>query len=491
MNEKPPSPEKLNRLHEEALELDNKINEPVKNEQVHNAQEISDRIVQENNLENNKDQEICQSEKELQKTAQEILDESIAGKTEIELTQEQKEAEDKFCQENLEKLIDLINDEKVMLHLTSGKLSSVLEQGLFSRHEIFYKNKLKDQEHIRKEKWSWQKDNFEFLRDQVVMPYVNAYRDYLEGKLNKEELDKIRDDLLNIKTNVGKGGVQNIPKIGRKRVLFFMEKTIPEFVEKEIEFHPNEVNFESVLPSVEEFQRHEHVFKTNKEENIDKRQKDADLWQQLINIMGGNDLISANPSAYLKNEFADWNIPSSMRKIRPLAHFARGLEVFFDTPQEIRLYDLGGGRGIEDIKNSEDVAVSNRVTPNHFRAIRFGVFDKEKRILYITDQIDERGIDVLSDKQKNNLLLFDTCTIPIPPIKSIKLSKYEDFDYHGPKTVEQKDVDEIRKHNSSEILTMLWDLIAEKKISWGKVLDDFMRVHWRPRMERKRKKGEQ
>lgn len=490
MLEKPPTPEEMNKLHEEALELDKKMSEPFKTEHVSSAQEIDDKTVLEKDSENNEGQAIYQSEKELQKTAQEILDKSIAGKTRAELTQEQKEAEDLFCQKNLEKLVDLIDEEKVMLHLTSGKLSDILEKGLFSRHEIYYKNKLKDREHIRKEKWSFQSENFEFLRDQIVKPYVVAYRGYLDGKLTKDELDKIKDDLLNIKVNVGKGGVQNIPKIGRKRVLFFMKKTIPEFVKKGIEFSSDDINFESALSQAEESKYHEHVFKTNKEENIEKQRKDADLWQQLINVMGGNDLISANPSAYLKYEFADGG-PSSVHEIRPLAHFEKGLEVFFDTPPEIRLYDLGGGRGIEDIKNSEDVAVSNRITPNHFKAIRFGVFDKEKRILYVTDQIDEHDIDILSDKQKNSLLLFDTCTIPIPPIKSVKLSKYEDFDYYdGPKTVEQKSVHEVRKNNSDNITYMLWDLIAEKGFSWGKRLDDMIRVHWRPMMERKRKKNE-
>ena len=136
-------------------------------------------------------------------------------------------------------------------------------------------------------------------------------------------------------------------------------------------------------------------------------------WYSLTRIMSGYDMVSSTSAKYMKKKFAD-------KKSLLTSYQPHGLDIYFETPPDVRLYDL-----IKDDVGA-DVGVSNRIGGYHFKALRMGLYDTNKRVLLLGGEepsVRKEDIPLLIELQRSGVTLLDKCLVPIPPLESISIDQ--------------------------------------------------------------------
>lgn len=376
-----------------------------------------------------------------------ILDESLSGKTEDELTPEQQEAELEFELKNLESFLEEIDKEEVMAHGTREKITAMLVIGIKS-HTQRSSGKIKDPELAKIAEGSgmgdpiWQGISAEFVLEKAILPYAKL----LMEKPDETTLTNKKEELL-----------RGLPKIGRKRVEWFLNNTVPKIVDAG--FNP--------------------YFFSYGIDNTSEGNAIFNKWYDLATMVAGEDLISTTPARYLKQKFI------RAGPTKPMSHYGN-VVIYFDNPQEIRMYNLGHAtftdkgttKWDEEEYDSDDIGVSSTIIPSHFRAIRFGTYDRKNRTLYLPGIVGVDDLAKLIEFQNRGVSLFDESLIALPPLESIRVIDpgYEvipgnglmrRIDHPNP---EQKlvygHIDEIKGKNNIDSYEMIAGIIEKKGYKW-------------------------
>ena len=414
-----------------------------------------------------------------------ILDDSLAGKTEAELTPEQKEAEREFGMKNLVSFLEQIEKEEVMAHGTHNNVTALLSLGIKSQTQRLG-GEVKDPDIAKMAKDSvsgdpiWQQQTQGFLLKKIILPYAKL----LTEKPDSSSLTLKKEELL-----------KKLPKIGRKRVEWFLDNTVPKFIESGFDPH----NFEYVFPFGKEDRDYMEEFefeaqslgdkelllenlKNIKDEGKYMKALNSAMWKKLSQIIGGEDLISSTPAKFLKDRFAKSN--------ENLLGNYGGVIIYFDTPHEIRRYNLGhapytynlvAGENTDEKWNedgTDDIGVSSTITPSHFKAIRFGNYDCDKRILYLPCNVRADDLGKLIECQNKGVSFFDESLVSIPPLESVQVvdpgygtspSGMLTRSYNpnpGQKLIYER-MDEIKHKNNNDRYEIITKIVEEKGYKWG------------------------
>ncbi len=391
--------------------------------------------------ENHYQPEITEETKE-KAEARSILDSSLSGKTETELTPEQQEAEREFGIKNLESLLEQIDKEEIMAHGTREKITAILAIGIKS-HTQRSSGKIKDPELAKMAEGSgindpiWQGVSAEFVLEKAILPYAKL----LTEESDSAVLMQKKEELL-----------RNLPKIGKKRVEWFLNNAVPKIIEAG--FDPHSFSY--------------GINKTPEGEMLFNK------WHDLATIVAGEDLISSTPASYLKHSF-------NRKHANLLSHYG-GFIIYFDIPNELRMYNLGHARGYEN--DTDDIGVSSTITPSHFKAFRFGNYDRDNRIFYLSQHVGLDNIAKLVEFQNKRVAFFDESLVSLPPLESIKIIDpgYEEIpnnrlmrrlDHPSPeqKLMYQR-MDEIKTKNDAENHKWISKIVKEKGYKWGETKDN-------------------
>jgi hypothetical protein len=335
-----------------------------------------------------------------------VLNEALKGKTEAELTPEERKAEAEFGKQNLETFLEGIDEEKLMVHAFTARapFSQIYKEGILSRMQQRHKKG----EDLGVSDPLYQERSAGATKGRVGK-FLGFYKDFEDGKISREKFLQQKQLLL-----------WDVPEVGRQRYEYFFEKTIPEIVRRV--GYPRldiwEVNKESSAASGQNSPLNsKEPFRTKLDNARSYESREGlvkdEPWYLLVDIMSGCDMVSSTSAEYMKKEFAD--------KEGFLASFQHwGLGIYFETPPDIRLYDL---RGEND---GSDVGVSSIIEHSHFKALRMGFYDTTKRVLLLGEEepsVQKEDIPLLVELQKNGVTLLDQCLVPIPPLESISIDE--------------------------------------------------------------------
>lgn len=344
-----------------------------------------------------------------------VLNESLAGKTEAELTPEEKEAEEKFCKENFKKFLDWINDDEIFVHSVTasnsryakGIIRSIFEKGILSAKQL-------EDSTIADHGWDrpYQASGGRKAR-QRINSFLELHKRFEEGVIDGREYESEKNKI-----------IETAPKIGRARVAHFLNKVIPRIIGEvgypvlpvgvynnrthKVEGHAsNSLGIRNTLTS--------KYIHTNPED-LPENYKNIETWDSLPSVMSGKDLISSSSSGYMKEKF------SKLEKFFTSELSVGNIQIFFKAPHELRQYEQGAANSKE---TGGDIGISNRIPPSSFRAIRFGIYDNESRVLNLNKGKGVAFDDMLqiSELQEKGLILIDNTLVPIPPLKSIRVTE--------------------------------------------------------------------
>ena len=298
-----------------------------------------------------------------------ILNASLEGKTRSELSPEQREAEDRLCRKRLETFLTLVEEEKIWQH-------TLLQDGT------------KDD----------RKGDKNFILDVLedgIRPRGNTGDNHSKGLSIKRHLDYINWRL--------KGGIIDDNS---------------KFIKQAIEAEPRTTYFyERVFPKIEQAYKKmpDGFWKT----------KDGEETKAIVSKFFGYNLISVSPAKAMKRSFLQQSYVGNENMVG----------IFFDAPGPRQFINMNWGlRNYEDYtkkKNtpagefSLEYGVANKISSNHFRAIKLGNYDLENRTWNINKNF-ESILPKLIEMQNDGVILLDANFRAIPNLNSISLNIYND-----------------------------------------------------------------
>jgi len=333
-----------------------------------------------------------------QKNTFEILTSELAGKTRDELTPEQRETEDTFREKEFRDLMQLINDDKVLLH-NSPELESILKHGILSvqRAEIKRLSGLNFGKSDPREQNSAE----EFIYE-IVPAFLTEYVKYKQGEISEEQFIQYREKV-----------IEEFPKLGEKRAKHYFERVIPN-------------GFDKGWFGIDDW---EFIFQFHLREPLKIKETLRKLKKQEVL---GFDIISTSNTSHLKKKFVERDKDSVETYLFSNVNERYRHAFFFDRPSEDKIIPLdydarkSAGKyykGEEKSKeeNIRDLGVASKVNTNSFRAVSLGnvSYDVFNRVCF-SGHISDEVLDFLWDKQRNNdIILLDHTFQVIPPLKSV------------------------------------------------------------------------
>ena len=365
----------------------------------------------------------AENTQEVVKNPFEVLTSELAGKTRDELTPEQREVEDTYREKCFRDLMQLINDDKVLIH-RSLSLRSVLENGILSRVRRMVKRKGTYSHPADR----WQ-DSAEAFSDQKVWEFIVAYSNYKDGKVSNEEFIRQRESI-----------IDKYPELGKERARYYFENVLPNGFDRGF--------FDASRPDgaigfLNEFFPSGTIVTLSYAKRALKAFRKVDLL--------GNDTISTTNTNILKKE---WVVSMLSTEKSPLfigSGWYSGHSFIFDRPQEHQLMALDPNarkEGSYDKKydkeeNIHDTGVASRVTADKILSVALDncLYDGLQRTLFLMQNytatedrkgyqeawegqyVDDETLELLKKKQRLGIALFDETMQAIPVIESISVER--------------------------------------------------------------------
>lgn len=352
----------------------------------------------------------------------EILTAELAGKTRDELTPEQREIEDTYREKCFRDLLQLINDDKVLVH-KSPALRNVLEHGVLSNHRqsIKYGEGKYDSD-------AWQA-SAEGFGTGILKRFLWIYERYRAGEMTEKDMAQEKEKM-----------IAEFPGVGRERARYFFEKVIPEGFDKG-RFKHGEFNHHRLSGKRPSFSEAKLMLK-----------------QLKMHEISGYDTISTSNTRYAKKNFVevvDYNKGNPETHLpNKIHHLSEGIgsTIFFDRPSEENLFALGyhyrprseGYMPENDLEeNVHDTGVASKIRKETFRSIALenSVYDSSTRTLFLQrnyesgdkwngkrwlneEYLSNETLEILKKRQRaGKLTLFDEDLQPLPPIESLSIRK--------------------------------------------------------------------
>jgi hypothetical protein len=401
-----------------------------------------------------------------------IINETLKGKSESELTPEERDAEAKFEQQNLETFLELIDKNKISVHsITDGvKVADVLKTGLLSVHRLDGLGIDHDSDA------PFQRRGGGF-GTRLLHKFSALYEKFESGQIDEKTFNDEKEALLH-----------EAPAIGRKRVAYFFDKVLPKVEEalkesekkdefKEIRFQYGEslgikplLKGEKNNMDTKDWRRWLNLNWSDPDPSKEEKFKAMRevSYREIADLMSGEDLISATSAEHMKRGFVN-----NEKELFQSGHIDWNASIFFEPPSEVRQFDLGElNLGSESPHKGNDVAISNRIPAHSFKAMKIGYYDTVKRTLLMPSATyRDQDLKVLEDAQ-THIIFFDHDLTPIPPLHSIKTQIYKDetYEYLGEgreKNGDTKRANEISAANRKTSINKVERIIEEKGYRWG------------------------